>query len=284
MFDWRAIKRWDFKESDLPPGSEVRFREPSLWERTKWLWLSALLIILVLNLISLYVRLKRARERQLGLSGLLITAQEKERSRLASEIHDDFSQRMALLALGLENAEESIGTSPDKAVQQVHHLLDDASEIGADLHTFSHRLHSSTLERLGLVPGVSALCKEFSIRHSIEVDFLAENIAHSVHRDVALCVFRIVQEALRNCQKHSGAAKIQVRLSGATDKLLVAISDKGIGFDMRELENKNGLGIRSMEERAHLLGGRFKIHSEPGRGTEIIAWVPFQPRVDRAAG
>ena len=80
---------------------------------------------------------------------MLITAQERERSRLASEIHDDFSQRLALLALGLENAEEAIGTSPDEAVRQVHSLLNSASEIGADLHTLSHRLHSSTLESIG---------------------------------------------------------------------------------------------------------------------------------------
>lgn len=219
----------------------------------------------------------------MGLSGQLITAQEKERSRLASEIHDDFSQRIALLALGLENAEEAFATSPDEAARQMHILLNSASEIGADLHTLSHRLHSSTLERLGLVPGVSTLCKEFAIQHGAEVDFLSDNIPNSVPPDVALCVFRIVQEGLRNFQKHSGAAKVEVRLRRATDRLFVSIRDKGIGFDVREGE-KEGLGIRSMEERAYLLGGRFKIHSEPGKGTEIIAWVPVEPRLDQEAG
>jgi signal transduction histidine kinase len=191
---------------------------------------------------------------------------------------------LALLAIGLENAEEAFATSPDEAVRQMHILLNSASEIGADLHTLSHRLHSSTLERLGLVPGVSALCKEFAIRHGAEVDFLSDNIPNSVPPDAALCVFRIVQEGLRNFQKHSGAAKVEVRLRGATDKLFVSIRDKGIGFDMREVAKKEGLGIRSMEERAYLLGGRFKIHSEPGQGTEIIAWVPVEPRLDQEAG
>ena len=203
IFDWRALQRWGFNERDLPAGSDVLFRSPSFWQRTKWIWTSLLLIAISLSLLAWYIRssrkqLKVAKDRQLSLSGMLITAQEKERSRLASEIHDDFSQRLALLALGLENAEEAIGTSPGEAVRQVHSLLNSASEIGADLHTLSHHLHSSTLEALGLVPGVSALCKEFAVQQGIEIDFLPEDIPHSVHPDVALCLFRIVQEGLRN--------------------------------------------------------------------------------------
>ena len=284
IFDERALRRWGFRESDLPVGSQVLFRVPSLWERTKWKWVAAALIILCLSVLALYARLKLARDRALGLSGMLITAQEKERSRLASEIHDDFSQRLALLALGLENAEDAIGASPDEAVRQVHDLLNSASEIGADLHTFSHRLHSSTLERLGLVPGISALCKEFAVNQGIEIDFQADNVLCSVHPDAALCVFRIVQEGLRNIRKHSGAAKARVHLRMAAERIVVTISDEGVGFDVRELGNKDGLGIRSMEERAYLLGGRFTVHSEPGKGTEIEASVPPQPRLGRAAG
>jgi signal transduction histidine kinase len=283
------LQRWGFNESDLPPGSVVLFSSPSFWQRTKWMWVAASLLTLFLGFFGLYLRsswrqLKLAKERELGLSGMLITAQEKERSRLASEIHDDFSQRLALLALGLENAEEAIGTSPGEAVKQVHNLLNSASEIGADLHTLSHRLHSTTLEALGLVPGLSALCKEFARQQCIEVDFLPEDIPRSVHPDVALCLFRIVQEGLRNLKKHSGATRAQVRLRRIGDRLVVSISDEGFGFDTRALREKEGLGIRSMEERAHLLGGRFEIRSEPGKGTRIEAWVPLQPKSERAAG
>ena len=289
IFDWRALERWGFKESDLPPGSEVLFRSPSFWQRTKWMWTSLLLIVISLSLLAVYIRsnrkqLKVAKDRQMGLSGMLITAQEKERSRLASEIHDDFSQRLALLALGLENAQEAIGTSPHEAVQQVHSLLNSASEIGADLHTLSHRLHSSTLEALGLVPGVSALCKEFAVQQGIEVYFLPENIPLSVHPDVALCLFRIVQEALRNLKKHSGASEAQVHLRRVGEKLVVSVCDEGVGFNVGALRGKEGLGIRSMGERAYLLGGRFEVHSEPGKGTRIEAWVPLQPKSELAAG
>jgi signal transduction histidine kinase len=276
MFDERALRRWGFNESDLPRGSEVLFRSPSFWERTKWIWMASSLTVLGVTVLALYIRLKLAKDRALRLSGMLISAQEKERSRLASEIHDDFSQRLALLALGLENAEEAIGASPDEAVRQVHNLLNSASEIGADLHTFSHRLHSSTLEKLGLVPGVSALCKEFAIQYGVKVDFRAN--------DVSLCVFRIVQEGLRNLKKHSGAARAQVQLRMSAQRVVVTIRDEGSGFDVRELGNKEGIGIRSMEERANWLGGRFKVHSERGKGTKIEASVPLQPKLGQIAG
>ncbi len=248
---------------------------------SEWVWIVALVIMLCLSVLALYVQLKRAKDRQMGLSGMLITAQERERSRLASEIHDDFSQRLALMALELETAEEAIGTSPDEAVQRVHNILNFASELGADLHTLSHRLHSSTLERLGLVPGITSLCKEFAVQQGIEVEFLTDDVPRSVHPDVALCLFRIVQEGLRNLKKHSGTAKAQVRLRRVDDKLLVSVVDEGIGFNVRDLGEKEGLGVRSMEERASLLGGRFEIHSKPGKGTRIEASVPLEPKSER---
>jgi signal transduction histidine kinase len=215
---------------------------------------------------------------------MLINAQEKERCRLASEIHDDFSQRLALIALELESAEETIGISPAEAIQQVHNVLNSASEIGADLHTLSHRLHSSTLERLGLVPGITSLCNEFAAQQGIEVDLLTDAVPRSVHPDVALCLFRIVQEGLRNLKKHSGAAKAQVRLHRLGDRLVVMVYDDGTGFSAHDLGSKEGIGIRSMEERADLLGGRFEIHSKPGKGTRIDAWVPLEPKLERLTG
>jgi signal transduction histidine kinase len=169
---------------------------------------------------------RRTEESLRDTSGKLINAQEQERSRLAAEIHDDFSQRLALLALGLEKAEEAISSSPVEALKQVHSLLNSASEIGADLHTLSHRLHSSTLEALGLVPGVAAFCKEFASQQGIEIDFLPDDIPRSTHPDVALRLFRVVQEGLRNLKKHSGAPKAQVRLHRAGDRLLVSVSDE----------------------------------------------------------
>lgn len=266
VYDWRVHEGPAFKE---------RYWQRSLWQHTKWLWAATFVIMLCLSALALYIRLNKANDRQLWLSGMLITAQEKERSRLASEIHDDFSQRLAIIALDLENAEEAIFAAPDEAIQQVHHILNAVSEIGADLHTLSHRLHSSTLERLGLVPGVTALCKEFESQHGIEIDFVTDGVPGSVHPDAALCLFRIVQEGLRNIKKHSCALKAEVRLRRAGNKLVVSVCDDGVGFDVRHLRKKEGLGVPSMEERAYLLGGRFEIHSNPGEGTRIEASVPL---------
>ena len=146
MFDWKELKRWHVPEERLPYGSKVLFREPSLWARTKWIWPSVFLVILGLSLLVVYLgynrkHLKLAREGQRQLSSMLINAEEQERHRIASELHDDFSQRLAVLALGLENLDEAMPGSLHEAHQQVHELLRSTSELGTDLHTLSHRLH-----------------------------------------------------------------------------------------------------------------------------------------------
>ncbi len=281
LFDWRALRRWGFRETDLPPGSVVIFRELSLWERTKWIWIGGLLVILSLSALAAYLlfsrrQLRQARDAQWQLSGLLINAQEMERTRLASELHDDFSQRLALLTLGLENVSETLPDLQQDAKRQLHEFINLASEIGADLHTVSHRLHSSLLETLGLEPGVRALCEEFSARQGIQVFFSAENIPSRVAPNLALCLFRIVQEGLQNLKKHSGAAQAQVRLRKDGDGLLLSVCDQGAGFDAKDVRNHATLGIRSMGERARLVGGLFGIHSEPGKGTRIDVYVPLQ--------
>jgi signal transduction histidine kinase len=165
---------------------------------------------------------------------------------------------------------------PPEAIRQLHELLNSASELGADLHTLSHRLHSSTLESLGLVPGVSALCKEFQAQQGVQVEFTHNDFPRSVLPDVALCLFRIVKEGLRNTKKHSGASKARVRLELKADKVHVSVSDDGVGFNPRGQESKAGLGVRSMEERVRLLRGRFEIHSQPQKGSRVDAWVPLQ--------
>ncbi|MGC1258239.1 MAG: ABC transporter substrate binding protein, partial [Candidatus Acidiferrales bacterium] len=282
LFDWRALRRWGFKESDLPPGSTLLFKQISLWERTKWIWIGGLIVILCLSTLAAYLQfsrkqLKQARDAQLLLSGLLINAQEMEQSRLASELHDDFSQRLALLALGLENASEALSDSSQATKRQMHELLTSASELGADLHTVSHRLHPSMLNTLGLAAGLRALCQEFSSGHRVEIVFSSEDIPRAVPPNVALCLFRIVQEGLQNMRKYSGVSQGHVNLRKKGDRLFLSVSDEGRGFDAKAMRNSAGLGIRSMGERARLVGGQFEIHSEPGKGTKIDVCVPLQP-------
>ena len=238
LFDWRELQRWKLDESKLPAGSTILFREPSVWQQYKRTLLGGLLIIVSLGLLIVYLlfkrkQLKRARKAQEQLSGLLINAQEQERSRLAAEIHDDFSQRLAILSLGLETAAEGISESMPETNRQMQELMESASELGADLHTLSHRLHSSTLERLGLAAGVGSFCKEFNAQHGTQVAFSHHNLPRSVSPEIALCLFRIVQEGLRNVQKHSGAAHAEVKLEMLGGKLHLSISDDGAAFNAK---------------------------------------------------
>jgi PAS domain S-box-containing protein len=216
---------------------------------------------------------KKAEQERLELAGRLINAQEQERSRLAREIHDDFSQRLAMLAVNLELAEDIIQEAA--AREKLHKSLKDICEIGADLHSLSHRLHSSTLETLGLVTGISSFCVEFAAQYEIEIDFVHKDIPESVHPDTALCLFRIVQEGLRNVSRHSRAAKVDVLLKGSADAILLALSDNGIGFELSHNLASRGIGIRSMRERVRMLGGTFEVLSRPMQGTQITVTVPL---------
>ena len=284
LFDWRAIKRWGLSENNLPAGSVVLFREDSAWERTKKFWISGLMIILGLTLLATYLlysraELRKAHNAELRLSHHLVTAQEKERSRLASELHDDFSQRLAMLAFGLQNTAETVSDSPDVLKQTLEGFKESVGQIGDDLHSLSHRLHSSTLDTLGLVTGLKSLCKEFGAKQGIEVDFTSDDIPRSVRPDVALCLFRITQEGLQNLKKHSGTKKAQLSVRHVGNRLVLSLCDEGAGFNANKLE-KPGLGILSMRGRARVLGGEFEIHSKPGKGTRIDVWVPFEPVED----
>lgn len=281
MFDWKQLQRWGLSERNLPPDSIVLFQEPTVWQRTKWIVLSSVLVVLALVSLTVYLlfsrrQLRLARDEQIRLSGMLINAQEEERKRLASELHDDFSQRLALLSLGLETAAELLPPSAREVNEQLHELISSASELGADLHTVSHRLHSSTLERLGLVPGIGAFCKEFLAQHGIRVVFAHDDRRDRVSPDVALFLFRIVQEALRNVKKHSGASKAEVELSHVEGNLHLSITDNGTGFDMHDAAKNEGLGLFSMKERARLIGARIEVWSELQKGTRIDVWVKQQ--------
>jgi PAS domain S-box-containing protein len=217
---------------------------------------------------------KLAEEALTSLSGRLIDAQEEERRRIAREIHDDYTQRLAIMAIDLENLAQDIGVPPAEA--RLRQLWNRAHELSADLHSLSHRLHSSKLESLGLVVAVRAFCNEFATQQSVQVDFQQENVPPGIPGDAALCLFRIAQEGLRNIKRHSGASKAEVRLEWQGEKLHLSVADRGRGFDAKKRSARDGIGIQSMQERLRLLGGQLEVHSRPMEGTRIDAWLPFK--------
>ena len=219
---------------------------------------------------------KQAEEALASLSGRLIETEDEERKRIAREIHDDYNQRVAMLAVDLEQLAEDVDDPSSETSQKVHELYDRVSELGADLHSLSHRLHSSTLENLGLLVGLEAFCKEFAEQQGVQVDFLNENVSRGVPADAGLCMFRVTQEALRNIKRHSGANSAEVRLEQLDGTLHLSVSDRGRGFNPNRPPATRGIGIHSMEERLRLLGGRLELQSQPMEGTRIDAWLPLK--------
>ena len=281
LFDWRELQRWKLDQNRLPAGSTILFRQPTLWEQYSRTLLIGLLVLASLSLLTIYLlferkQLQAARNEQMHLSGMLINAHDEERSRLAGEIHDDFSQRLAVLSLGLETAADGIPESLQETKRQMQELMESASDLGADLHSLSHRLHSTTLERLGLAAGVASFCKEFSAQQGLQIEFSQQDLPRSMSPEIALCLFRIVQEGLRNVQKHSGAAHAQVRIEKVDETLHLSVSDDGVGFDVKDGADRQGLGLWSMRERVRLVSGRFEIHSDEKKGTRIDVWTPIK--------
>jgi PAS domain S-box-containing protein len=207
---------------------------------------------------------EQAHQEREQLSGRLINAIEQERSRIAQELHDDLGQRLAVALCDPQVTRHSA----------VATLL---QGIAGDLHSLSHRLHSSVLDTLGLVPSIDSLCAEFGRQHGIQVKFGHRNIPRTVLPEPALNMFRIVQEGLHNISKHSRASKVEVQLTADSDSIRLTIFDNGVGFHPAENHASNGIGIQSMRERARMVGGTFDIQSGlPVKGTTIAVTVPLQ--------
>jgi signal transduction histidine kinase len=175
----------------------------------------------------------------------------------------------------LENLAQSLSGDRERNLR-LHELWNRVSELCADLHLLSHRLHSSTLDSLGLVPALRSLCTEVGERHSIDVTFVDADVPANIPGEVALCLFRITQEALRNVTRHSSTDSAEVRVEGQEQNIHLSVSDKGAGFDPATVSMQDGIGIRSIEERVHLVNGQLRIHSRPGGGTKIDVWAPIR--------
>jgi PAS domain S-box-containing protein len=218
---------------------------------------------------------KRAEEALAGVSGKLITAQEHERTRIARELHDDIAQRLALLANELQQFREDSPNLPEVR-KRVEELEKQTCEIASDIHSLSHELHSSKLEYLGMVPAMRSYCSEFSKQQKLEINFKNHDLPSTLPPAVSLCLFRVLQEALHNSAKYSGAKYIDVELRAMPNEIGLTVSDSGEGFDLKAAREGLGLGLISMEERLKVVGGDLLIESQPKHGTTIQARVPLR--------
>ena len=218
---------------------------------------------------------RSAQESLLDLSGRLISAQEDERARIARELHDDFSQRLALLAMQLGQVGESLPSSNKAASERLNIMWSGISELSSDIHRLSHELHSSKLHHVGLLAAAKSLCEEIGQQHRIQIEFVHRELPEEISPDVELCFFRIVQESLNNIVKHSGAKQAHVEFVGTASHIRLRIVDSGVGFDPSATMARAGLGLASMRERLRLLGGTIALRSRPKEGTEIVVEVPL---------
>jgi signal transduction histidine kinase len=215
---------------------------------------------------------KQIEEALSGMSRKLIESQEQERARIARELHDDINQRLALLAVELDqwSRTHSGGEVPNKVEEIKGRII----EISRDVQALSHQLHSSKLEYLGLATAAKSFCREVSQKHNVRVNFTENGVPRHLPEEVSVCLFRVLQEALQNAVKYSGTDHFEVRLCATTDEIRLIVRDSGTGFDMNHPANNQGLGLVSMRERVSLVKGTIVIKSKPMAGTEITVHVP----------
>lgn len=203
------------------------------------------------------------------LAGRLITAQEEERQRVARELHDDITQRMAAVAIEAGTLAKSAGSKEEHA--GLERIKDQMAQLSREIHRLSRRLHPKLLDDLGLVAAIEAETRALFERGGPLVEFTRHGDWTGIPKPVELALYRIVQEGLRNVEKHSGAEEAGIRLERSDNGARLRITDNGRGFAGRH----PGLGLASMEERARLLGGRFEVSSSPGKGTTLEVWLPL---------
>jgi len=228
----------------------------------------------VLSIVRDLTEARRARELNRALAGRLIVSQEEERQRIARELHDDLSQKIAVLNIDVDRLSHQLQNTEHRT--RLRNISAQVSEVAEHLHDLSYELHPARLQTLGLLESVRVMCSEFSHQRNIEVAFEADDgeLPLAIEPAVSLCLYRITQEALHNVARHSHAKEASVRLSYDGSEIGLEISDSGIGFEAHSSRH-TGLGVVSMRERVGVLNGKLVIHTAPGRGTRIVARIPL---------
>ena len=296
--DWRQLRRWGLDEARVPAGTRVMFREPSIWAQYQRYIIGAIVVMLAQSALiaGLLVQRRkrqrvehelRGRERELqgsqaklrasydrirDLSRRLLGEQEAERARIARELHDDISQQLAILSIELD------GLRSDQlqvhSAKRVSCALETTQGISTSVRELSHRLHPSKLRLIGLVVALDSLRRDLSPPH-LPIAFCHRDVPADIDQNIALCLFRVAQEALANAVKHSDAGHISVDLTGGPSSVALTIADDGKGFDVHNPPN-TGLGLISMTERVESVGGVLEIHATPASGTRVRVTIPIQ--------
>ena len=251
-------------EYELPVMEETRYFEARIVRKSTGR---------LLTIVREITEARRAAQLNRELARRLISRQEIERQRIARDLHDDISQRIAVLKVKLDQMTTRLDADLGA---QLRALSEQAGEIAFDVHHVSYELHPSRLRTLGLVPALQSLCNDMSKQRDVQVAFTYDGPPHKLDEDVSLCLYRIVQEALHNVSRHSRAREATVRLTRDAESLVLHVSDAGVGFDPARTAHE-GLGLVSIRERAASLNGEVLVDAVPGQGTRITVRIPLAP-------
>jgi len=278
VYDWRELNRWGIDIDRLPAGSEIRYRPPSLWEQyANWIILTAAVVVLQgLLIVALAIQRRHRHAAELGqkkLSIKLIDAYEDERRKIAGELHDDLSHRLARLAIdaGMIGHDSNSGALD----QELKNLREDLARVSEDVHDISYRLHPSLVEDLGISTALQAECQRVRKYTDVTIKEQLGEIPQRIPKNAALCAYRVIQEAQNNAVRHAGADNIEIALEKDGQTLKLKVSDDGRGFDEARVAANGSIGLSSMRERVEAMGGTLSIQSTPGAGTTVSAVVPL---------
>jgi PAS domain S-box-containing protein len=218
--------------------------------------------------------LRESRQELRALAGRLINVQEEERRRISRQLHDDLSQKLALLAFDTGSLILAPPVPPGHMKELLLSLQARVVQLSQDVRQIAHQLHPSILEDLGLTAALRELCEEFSAREGVEAVFEQENMPEALPVEVSSCLYGVAQEALHNVSKHARASKVRLMVNGSPEGVCLSIQDEGVGFDLEARASRHGLGIISMKERVRLVNGEFSVRSDPGHGTTVTVFAP----------
>jgi signal transduction histidine kinase len=283
--DWVAISQTALKESEQKFEASRR----SAANRLAWILGASVLFGLLVAFLSLrysehlerkaaehFAQVAQAKDELAHLSTRLMEVQEEERARLARELHDEIGQGLATFRLEVARAE----ALPENRAGEIKARLGRARAL-ADSTVQTVRnicllLRPSMLDDLGLIPAIQWLAEDFSRRGGVACDFQSSNVSDELSEPVRTCVYRVVQEALHNCEKHAAASHVAVRVDQHEGELTATIEDNGCGFELNANQGPEArrFGLMGMRERAGALGGALEVLSSPGAGTRVRLSLP----------
>ena len=293
MFDDVQLRRWNVSESQLPAGSLVLNRELPAWRRYLWTLLATVVLVTAQGVIISALLVQRRNRRRVeaalrlseekarasykevrDLAGRLISAREGERTRIARDLHDDIGQRVASLSIALSRIQRQIPDASNPARQSLSDLEQQSAQLSAGLRHLSHELHPGALEHLGLLEALRERCDDFSQESGVSVRLDVSDVWRDVSDTLALCLYRIAQEALRNVATHAKARNVTISLEQLNGHVMMHVADDGCGFDPTAKAGRKGLGLVSLNERVHMLGGALDVTAARGAGTRIAVMLP----------